>query len=837
VRLVVSEKNIAAKRIAEILAVGSPKSDKVYTTPVYTFKGRDGEEWVSIGLKGHILGVDFPEWVEVAANGDVVEVAASRIPESAKDAGAMVSLKKWSLDSLPVLVGAPIKKEPAEKGIIQSLKSLAKKADDVIIATDFDREGELIGADARDIVRTVNKTVPVSRVRFSAITRDEIQRAFAEPSAISEELAQAGESRQEIDLVWGATLTRFMTLALQKKNKKPFGDVLSAGRVQTPTLKLIVDREAERDAFVSEDYWTVKGEFDASGTPVTASHATDRFKTEAAAQAVLDAVAGATHGTVIETKNTRRKVDPPVPFNTTSLMAVAANEGLSPARTMQVAESLYMSGFISYPRVDNTVYPPSLDLTAILNTLAEVPVYREHAKRILGGKLTPTRGPKETTDHPPIHPTGAGDPDKLEGQAWKIYNLVARRFMATLSGPAFIEATRVDIDVQGERFAAKGDVVVTPGFRAVYGYGLKKDEHLPPMAQGDQVAFLGANMEAKQTQPPARYSAGKLIQEMERLGLGTKATRHDIIQTLADRKYVRNEPIEPTNKGVSVIAALSEHAARITTPDMTSELDAEMDAIAEGRDTQARVVDHSRKLLGDVIGAVLEHVDDVSEKLMSAIDEDAKLGVCPDCGNDLMIKFSPKNRSSFVGCSGYPECSRTYPLPKNVKFEAVEGDCEVCGTPRVKIIQFKKKPAVMCLNPDCPSKKGPEMVIGTCPRCGGDLWQIYSQFGKRYVRCENVMKGECKTMFPLQQSGDIVYETELCDADLRDAPGEKCGAPRITTMTKKGSWTRCINPECSSNPPKRTFQRTGNKKATARPAAKRKPAARKPAAKKKPAAE
>jgi len=835
VRLVVSEKNIAAKRIAEILAVGSPKSEKIYTTPVYTFKGRDGEEWVSIGLKGHIMAVDFPAWVEELKDGSVVSTdppeaadeAAGRRSKAVSVDGKFV-LTKWSLDALPMLVKAPILKFPAEKGIIQSLKSLAKKADDVIIATDFDREGELIGADARDIVRSANKTVPVSRVRFSAITRDEIQRAFAEPGLISEELAQAGESRQEIDLVWGATLTRFMTLALQKKNKKPFGDVLSAGRVQTPTLKLIVDREAERDAFVSEDYWTVKGDFDVAGTSVTAAHATDRFTSEAAAQAVLDAVEGVTSGTVVETKNTRRKVEPPVPFNTTSLMAAAANEGLSPARTMQVAESLYMSGYISYPRVDNTVYPPSLDLTAILNTLAEVSVYREHAKRILGGKLTPTRGPKETTDHPPIHPTGAGDPDKLDGQAWKIYNLVARRFMATLSGPAFIEATRVDIDVNGQRFAAKGDVVVTPGFRAVYTYGLKKDEHLPPMAQGDVVDFLGARMEAKQTQPPARYSAGKLIQEMERLGLGTKATRHDIIQTLADRKYVRNEPIEPTNKGISVIAALTTHAARITTPDMTSELDAEMDAIAEGRDTRDRVVEHSRRLLGEVIGSVLEHVDDVSEKLMTAIDEDARLGACPVCGKDLLIKFSPKNRSSFVGCSGYPECSQTYPLPRNVKFEAVEGDCETCGTPRVKLIQFKRKPAIMCLNPECPAKKtGPVRMVGTCPVCKGELWEVNSKFEKRYVQCKNVLTGECKVMYPLPQSGDI---------DLRAEPCEQCGAPVVTTVTKKGPWTRCVNPECPSNPPRKSFSHTGNKKATAKPAAKRKPAAKKkPAAKRKPA--
>ena len=770
-RLVVSEKNIAAKRIAEILAVGSPKADKVYTTPVYTFKGRDGEEWVSMGLKGHIMEVDFPE-----------EVADPADPKGT------LSLKKWSLDSLPVLVDTPILKLPAEKGLIQSLKSLAKKADDVIIATDYDREGELIGADARDVVRSVNKAVPVSRVRFSAITRDEIQRAFAEPGEISEPLAQAGESRQDIDLVWGAALTRYMTLALQTKTRRPFGDVLSAGRVQTPTLKLIVDREAERDRFVAEDYWTVKGSFEANGSPVTASHTADRFKSEAEAGAVLDAVADAKTGTVTHTKQTRRKVDPPVPFNTTSLMAVAANEGLSPARTMQVAESLYMSGYISYPRVDNTVYPPSLDLKGILSTLAQVPTFAEHAKRIsLSGPLHPTKGPKETTDHPPIHPTGAADPEKLDGQAWKLYNIVTRRFLATLSGAAFIEATRVDIDVAGQSFVAKGDVVVEPGFRAVYQYGLKKDEHLPAMAEGDTLAFLGATMEAKQTQPPARYSAGKLIQEMERLGLGTKATRHDIIQTLADRKYATGEPIEPTCKGITVATALAEYASRITTPEMTSELDAEMDAIAEGSDTRIRVVEHSRKLLDGVMGVLLEHVEEVADKLKSATDEDAKVGVCPKSGHDLMIKFSPKSRSYFVGCSGYPDCAQTYPLPKMSKFEAVEGLCEVCGAPRIKVIQFRKKPNIMCLSPECPTKQGPPMDIGKCPKCAGELRVHYSQFGKRYVRCDNYDAKEHPVSYPLPQSGEIRVTGEVCAA---------CGAPKVTVTTRRGPWTICIDPEC-----------------------------------------
>jgi DNA topoisomerase-1 len=770
VRLIVSEKKDAAKRVAEILAVGKTTAEKVNTTDVFTFR-RDGEDWVSIGLRGHIMEVEFPE----------------THPDVADPANA-IDLRKWKLEALPTLVMAPVLKLPHEKGIIQSLKNLAKKADHVIIATDFDREGELIGADARDIVRSANKDVPVTRARFSAITREEIERALAEMGEISEDLAQAGETRQDIDLIWGAVMTRYLTLAHQLKTRRPYGDVLSAGRVQTPTLKLIVDREALRDAFVPEDYWTVKGDFTHGGEDFTAPHATDRFKT-----AVIDAVAGAGSGTIVEVKRTKRRVDPPTPFNTTALMAAAASEGLSPARTMQVAEKLYLAGLISYPRVDNTVYPPSLDLKGALRALKEVPAYREHASAILAGPLHATRGPKETTDHPPITPAGAADPDKLDAQAWKLYNLIARRFMATLMGPATIEGTRVDIDVAGERFVAKGDVIASAGFRAVYPYGLKKDEHLPAMAEGEQVAFGGARMEAKQTQPPARYAQGKLIQEMERLGLGTKATRHDIIQGLLDRKYVTGDPVEPTCKGISVITALAEHAERITSPDMTRELDEEMDAIAGARDTRERVVEHSRALLTEVIRVLLPIADEVGETLKTATDEDAKVGRCPVSGHDLAIKFSPRNRSYFVGCTGYPECDQTYPLPKNAKFEAVDELCPVCGTPQVKVISFKKRPRTMCLGIDCPTKKGPEITVGACKECGGALKVMYSQVGSRYVRCENYDAKTHAVSYPLPQSGDIEATGETC---------EPCGAPKIVVQTKKGPWKICVDPACPAKPPR-----------------------------------
>jgi DNA topoisomerase-1 len=713
-----------------------------------------------------------------------------------------VDLKGWKLAALPYLVWAPIGKTPAERELIRALKSAARKADEIVIATDFDREGELIGSDAAALVREVNKKAPIKRARFSALTRGEVVRAFQELVPVDDCLAQAGESRQDIDLVWGAVLTRYLTVA----KFSGFGNVKSAGRVQTPTLALIVEREREREAFVPEDYWTVKGAFRSRGPGAdefAAGHATSRFKSAADATRVMEAVAGQTSGTVAEVKKSSKRVPPPIPFNTTSLQAAAAAEGLTPARTMRVAESLYMDGLISYPRVDNLVYPESLDLSAILQTLQGVPELRPHAAAIVAaGPLHPTRGDKETTDHPPIHPTGAADHRKLKPEAWKLYNLVARRFLATLSGPAKIAGTTVTIEVAGQPFVARGDVLEVPGFRAVYPYGLKKDEQLPALHEQDEVDFLGAELAQKATQPPARYSQGKLILEMEKRGLGTKATRHAIIERLLEVKYVVDEPPRPTKLGRAVIEALATYAQRITTPDMTSELEAEMDAIAAGGRTRAEVVAHSRELLARAMDDLLPRAAEVGELLKAAGDGDAKVGVCPKSGHDLLVKSSARTRGQFVGCSGWPDCDVTYPLPQG-KIEAVPEPCPVCGTPQVKVIQFRSKPRVVCLDPACTTNHEPEVNVGVCPTCAkagkhGDLIARRSpRTLKRFVRCSNY--DECQTSYPLPQRGDLAATGETCEA---------CGAPMVVVTTNRGPWKVCIDPACPARPPRTNAPRS-----------------------------
>ena len=406
------------------------------------------------------------------------------------------------MEALPYLAYAPIEKLPKEKDIIRSLKNLAKKASSICIATDFDREGELIGSDALSCIKQVNDEAPVSRARYSAFTKEEIAHAFSNLAELDENLAAAGESRQDIDLIWGAALTRYLTLV----KFAGYGNVRSSGRVQTPTLALIVARERERLAFVPEDYWVIRGAFGEGDNEFEAPHATARFKTEKAAMLAMSHIEGAKTALVANIEKKKRTVRPPAPFNTTSLMAAAAAEGLSPARTMRIAESLYMDGYISYPRVDNTVYPSSLNLAEVVRTLSGNPAYAPYCNQLLSkGKLTATRGNKEETDHPPIYPTAKATPDDLPAAEYKLYNLVARRFLATLSDAAIVEGTKVTLEVPGEGsgerepFAARGDVTVKPGFRAIYPYGLKKDEQLPTLTEGETIAFRGATCQKKQT--------------------------------------------------------------------------------------------------------------------------------------------------------------------------------------------------------------------------------------------------------------------------------------------------------------------------------------------------
>lgn len=668
-KLIVTEKNNTARRVSQILAHGGKvETKKSYKVPIYVFSDTQGEVRC-IGLKGHILKVDFPP-----------------------------KYNSWQAVKPEALIDAQIIKTPTQKLIIKALKKEAKEASEVVVATDFDREGELIGVDAVNLVREVNPETKVKRARFSSLTPAEIEESFANLEEIYINLAQAGEARQDIDLIWGATLTRFLSLATGRLWKQ----FLSVGRVQSPTLCLIAAKERERQAFKSRPYWQIKALFRYQEEEFIAVHRQERFWDKMEAEKIFTSLSQ--EGLVTEVKRDQRSLRPPSPFNTTSFLAAATGVRFSTAAAMRIAENLYMEGLVSYPRVDNTVYPPSLSLREILQKLQESPELGHSAGEILAQEKTvPTRGKKKATDHPPIHPTAAASKETLGARNWRIYELIVRRFMATLAPSASVEGTRIDIEAGGQPFLVKGSRTVKEGWLRYYPYGRRKDEELPLLEKGAKLELVEPILEEKQTQPPSRYSQGRLIQRMEQLGLGTKSTRHEIIKSLYDRGYAHGEPIIPTEMGLAVAGALAKYAEEISSPQMTAELEKDMDSIAVGQALRQKVVDRSRGMLAGVMLNLKQKKEEVRNQIHEGIREGRAVGRCPNCGGDLRVIRAKKSRKRFIGCSGYPDCRTAYPLPQYGEIVPLKDECQVCKLPKIKVLS--RKPWVLCINPDCPSKK------------------------------------------------------------------------------------------------------------------------------------
>ncbi len=664
--LIICEKNIAAKRIASILSSGSSKQTKIGSVPIYEFKSED-VEWKIIGLRGHIINLDFPS-----------------------------KYKIWWRIAPRNLINVDPEKKVTQKGIASALKKLLNDSIHIIVATDFDREGELIGVEAIDLVKKYNKNLSnIKRAHFSAITPFEIKNAFDELTEVDYNLSAAGESRQIIDLIWGAVLTRFISLTSNKTGK----EFLSIGRVQSPTLALLVEKEKEIKAFTPTPYWKIIAELKKQEI-FEADHQDGRFWDKEKVSSIYDKIKDAKQATVISVKKNTRKERPPHPFNTTSFIQAASYIRVSAAQAMKTAEELYMNGLISYPRTDNTVYPKSLDVSGILDKLSqsdfsdEVKQVRNHRRR------QPMRGKKKTTDHPPIHPVDAPKMP-LKGRSKKVYELIVRRFLATLSEDAVSETINAQFKIKNESFTAKGYRLIEPRWKTIYTYIKSKEKPLPELIKGEHIDIQKISMKEDETKPPNRYSQGTLIGKMEQLSLGTKSTRHDIINKLYQRKYITFSPFAPTPIAVAVIDAMSD--CDVVKPKMTAELEKDMDLIAEGKKTLQETIEESREMLTKVMQELEKDKQKIKTNIKEASLKQNTLGTCPKCGKALVIRMSRRGKR-FVGCTGYPTCKNTYPLPQRGSIKKTDKVCDACNTPVIQVKTRGKKPWEFCLDTECPTK-------------------------------------------------------------------------------------------------------------------------------------
>lgn len=639
--LIITEKQNAAERIAKILFKDVKNLKKGRISYYYS----SSSDAFVVGLKGHVLELDFPK-----------------------------KFRSWTKTKLLDLVNADFVKKEKEKEIISLLKELATHANRITIATDYDREGELIGVEALEIIQNeVKRDLKVERARFSAITKEEILKAFDRPSKIDFNLANSALARQKIDLIWGAVLTRFISINSKRLGK----DFLSVGRVQTPTLRLIVEREKEIDNFKPEKFY----ELFLKLRGFTAKHI-ERYKELEVAKSILSKVED--FAIVKDYRSSRRTEAKPTPFNTTEFLRAASNF-MPPHVAMSIAENLYINGYISYPRTDNTVYPSSLNLLEIVKAFVDSDFNKEARLVLNQTEISPSRGKREATDHPPIYPTAVASKRELSTSEWKIYELVVRRFLATLAENAIWEIRTAKLESNGIKFVANGKKLIKAGWREIYTYLNAEESYLPEMKPGEKLRIEEKWIEEKETRPPPRYTPSTLIKLMEKLNLGTKSTRHEIIKKLLKRGYIEGNPYQPTQTAFSVIEVLTEKVETITLPEMTAKLEEEMDKIAEGVKMEEEVVMESRKMLYEILKNLGE--DKISLKLRESIRKDKTIGVCPNCGKDLLIRRS-KAKKRFIGCSGYPECNFSLPLPQKGSIYVTTKNCKEHG---VKILKIKGK--------------------------------------------------------------------------------------------------------------------------------------------------
>jgi DNA topoisomerase-1 len=680
-KLIIAEKPDAAKRIATALGEDTIRKAKRGELPLYEITRR-GNRVVVMAALGHLYTL--------------------------KQSG-----KGWDY---PVLKMEWVPKYEAEKSakntklFIDKFKELSLGAESFIVATDYDIEGETIAYCILKYACGEQAANKAKRMKFSTLTDKELVLAYENPlPQVNFRMAEAGETRHKVDWLFGINISRALMLAV--KHSAGIYRTLSTGRVQGPTLTFIANRESAIRSFVPTPYWTIEGraEFDGKFYPLTYSK--DKLPTKNEALQVL-AKSSNKKGKIadIVKKNVRNL--PPYPFDLGSLQTEAYKLfHFTPSRTLSLAERLYLSALISYPRTGSQKIPPSLDARNIFKSLAQLSEYRALATVLAEKeKLVPNQGKKDDPAHPPVTPTGALPPkDGLSEPERKIYDLVVRRFMAVYGDQSVSESIKASVDVNGEIFYLRGRRTVERGWTKFYEpYFRMGDISLPDIREGQIIDNIRLSAEERYTSAPPRYNPSTLLRLMEDQGIGTKATRADIIDTLSRRGYVNGEHITITELGLAVIDVLKEYSPQMLSVEMTRRLEHDMERIQfgdiRGEQVLSETIDFLRPVLEKFKGMEKPIGATLGEALQKAEKKSRTIGACPVCRTgELVIIRSKKTGKRFIGCTNYrnAECNFSAPLPQRGEIEITGRNCQVCGFPTIVVKTKGRRPWQLCINMKC----------------------------------------------------------------------------------------------------------------------------------------
>ncbi|MDP2750228.1 MAG: DNA topoisomerase I [Nanoarchaeota archaeon] len=677
--LIVSEKPKSAQKIAEALADGKPVKKTNEGVGFYLVTHGD-KDIIVTSTVGHIFGL-----------------TQKVIPGK----------KKWiypvfDVEWLP-LADIKTSSEYSRK-YLNTIKKLSKNAKTFTIATDYDMEGEVIGL---NVVRFACGKKDASRMKFSTLTKPDLKKAYEKKSSTMDwPQAEAGLTRHELDYYYGINLSRALIHAIKAAGSFK---ILSSGRVQGPTLKIIVDKEKEIKAFIPVPYWQIQLLGNSKEGKIIAWHQKDKFWEKTEADDVLKKTNNQ-EAVVEETKRDQFEQKPPHPFDLTSLQTESYRAfGISPKETLDIGQQLYTDGLISYPRTSSQQLPEAIGYSKVLEDLSKQPEFKELCAKLLKKEnLKPNNGEKSDPAHPAIYPTGI-NPVKLMDRKAKVYELIVRRFLATFADSAMRETMVISINVNSEIFVAKGTRTVSPGWHTYYKYIPFKEEELPNVKEGQKIDVESITIHDKETQPPRRFTPASIIRELEKRNLGTKATRANIVETLFSRHYVHGDSsIEATELGIRTTEILEKYSPGILDEELTKHFEIEMDEVREGKKDREQVLAEARESLTIILEDFKKKEKQIGEELLKSLqttrDEISIIGKCPNCETGNLRIISSRAGSKFIACNAYPACKTTFSLPRDALVKPTKDICKACNHPIVLVIRKGKRPWNMCINSNCPEK-------------------------------------------------------------------------------------------------------------------------------------
>ncbi|MCX6751823.1 MAG: type I DNA topoisomerase [Candidatus Nomurabacteria bacterium] len=701
--------------------------------------------------------------------------------------------------------GGFIPKYEISKGkekVVHELQNLAQKADEIILATDPDREGEAIAWHIEELIKKTK--APVKRVRFYEITEEAVKEALKNPEEIDMKLVRAQEARRVLDRLVGYDLSGLIW------KKVRYG--LSAGRVQSPALRIIMEREREIRAFVPEKYWKLLGLFETIKKGKLTLYCSEEPRDEKLVEKILEEGKKG-NWLVKDVKESEQKRVPRAPFTTSTLQQTASSRlGYSPSRTMQIAQKLYEAGHITYMRTDST------NLSAAAQTQIVSLIEKKYGKEYAQPRIYKAKSKNAQEAHEAIRPTHIENLGAGTDEQQKLYKLIWERVVSSQMTDARLLKTKISANVlaedrlppvRGSRssaefkfpdFSATGSRVLFSGWLKVYKDSVGEDIELPEVKVGEKLKLLNLIKEEKFTEPPNRYSEAGLIKELEARDIGRPSTYASIMKTLEDREYVKKEgkTLFPTDVGEVVSDFLEKHFANYISDTFTAEMEDELDEISRGeREYQ--------KTLKDFYGPFSKDVKS-KEKLEKATNlGDAPENIkCPKCGGKMIIKLSRGGK--FYSCSRYPDCDGALKLD-GVELEGPKetGEmCPECGLPAQagekkkkvyggKLIVRQRRDGsgtfISCSRyPKCKFIKKDEAQEAKkrtgviCPLCKkGDISERRGRFGIFYS-CSNYP--DCKFAIKAKPTGKIC---------------EKCGSLMMEGTKTIGE--RCSNNKCPNYRP------------------------------------